>query len=1112
MATTEQNIKRYLKDISEKYETSHATEHSYRGILETLLKSIDPSHLDIINEPRAVTACGNPDYVILRRDLPLFPLGFIEAKDLAKDLNANQYKEQFNRYQEALDNLIITNYLTFQFFQKGKLEAEISLASLQGQTIKEHPENFAEFLDRIEQFCNFEPQSIKDPETLAELMAGKARLLKSILERALTFDETNQQTTPTELQQQYQVFKKILIHDLEPPQFADIYAQTIAYGFFAARLHDKTPKTFSRQEAAELIPATTPFLKNLFNHIAGLTIDNPIMRTVDNLAKTFCLTDIESLRLSFDKQYKGQDLIIHFYETFLAEYDPEIKKNRGVYYTPNAVVDFIVRGVDDLLKTKFKLKEGLASSDKTTVDLKASNDPNGKENTTKPVHKVQLLDPATGTGTFLVQVFKFIYDQQFATQKGAWQAYVKDHLLPRIHGFEILMAPYAVAHLKLDFFLNLQTDCQLDISQRFNIFLTNTLEDVTANTEGLFATWLSNEATAANAIKRDIPVMVIVGNPPYSGESMNKGDFIMDLMDDYKKEPGGITKLKERNPKWINDDYVKFMRYAQSLIEKNGEGIVAFINPHGYLDNPTFRGMRWSLLSTYDEIYIVDLHGNANKKETAPDGSKDENVFDIRQGVAINFFVKTGKKKAKDLAQVFHYDLYGRRQNKEQYLLEHSLKTVQFEKLPNVDPMYLMRPKDFKLQKKYNQSFAVTELFPLNSVGIVTARDKFSIHQSKQAVVQTIETFLSLDEAAAREQFALGKDTRDWKIAYAKADLKQHWHDQTKLTQINYRPFDTRWTYYTGQSKGFHCMPRNEVMRHFINGENVGLIFPRRSMDTGMPVFITKFIIDKRGAHSWAETISYVAPLYLYPETTKGTNGDHFTNGKREPNLNLKIVAKIAQGLGLSFVPEKFPPRPMDTPPTEGNSPPKNSSNGGEFAPIDMRDSSEEREFAPMDILDYCYAVLYSPVYRARYQEFLKIDFPRVPYPKDAKTFWQFVAVGRQLRLLHLLDGNAVKPLITTYPITGDNQISRRITAKDFAITDGKQQLGRVYINDEQYFGELPFAVWNYYIGGYQPAQKWLKDRVGQTLDFNAITHYQQIIAALAKTIDLQTKLAQYTW
>ncbi len=714
-------LQQYIEKINTRFKSGISREHSYRGDLETLIRELVPG-VEITNEPANVTECGNPDYVITKGKIPI---GYIEAKDIGKDLKGKQYAEQFNRYKKALDNLIITDYVWFRFFQNGELVSEIKIGEIENGIIKPIPENFQEFQNLIQNFCSFIGQTIKSSKKLAEMMAAKARLLQNILERAITSDEETQENTS--LKGQYDTFKQILIHDLSPKAFADIYAQTLAYGMFAARLHDTTLDDFSRQEAAELIPKSNPFLRKLFGYVAGPDIDERIKRTVDNLADVYRATNVEELLKNFGKSTQTNDPIIHFYETFLAEYDPKLRKARGVWYTPEPVVNFIVRAVDDVLKTEFDLPQGLADTSKTKIKVPMQGSDKIVE---KEVHKVQILDPATGTGTFLAEVVKFIYNKNFKAMQGIWSSYVENDLIPRLNGFELLMASYSMAHLKLDMLLR-ETGYKPTKNQRLNIYLTNSLEEHHPETGTLFSNWLSTEANEANHIKRDTPVMVVIGNPPYSGESANKGDWIMSLMQDYKKEPGGNEKLKERNPKWINDDYVKFLRYGQYFIEKNREGILAFINPHGFLDNPTFRGMRWNLLKTYDKIYTIDLHGNAKKKEVCPDGSKDENVFDIQQGVSINLFVKTAKKRNNELGKVFHYDLYGKREKKYQFLWDNNISSVPYVELPNVKPNYFFVQKDFEVQKQYDKGFKITDLFTVNSVGIVTARDHFTIKDTK---------------------------------------------------------------------------------------------------------------------------------------------------------------------------------------------------------------------------------------------------------------------------------------------------------------------------------------------------------------------------------------------
>jgi len=1043
-------LEQYIDNINKRYKLGNATEHTFRGDLQQLLESLVPT-IRATNEPKR-QSCGAPDYILTKKDAPV---GFIEAKDIGdKDLEGAKNtgnKEQFDRYKTSLNNIIFTDYLAFHLYRDGQFVMKIAIGEITDKGIKPLTDNFSSFENFIKDFCTHIGQTIKSSKRLAEMMAGKARLLSEVIEKALTSDETNHEDST--LKDQMKAFKQILIHDITPKGFADVYAQTISYGMFAARLHDPTLPTFSRQEAAELIPKSNPFLRKLFGYIAGPDIDDRIKWIVDSLVDIFLHCNVEEILKNYGKSTKMEDPIIHFYETFLSEYDPKLRKARGVWYTPQPVVNFIVRAVDDILKTEFDLPQGLADSSKTKIKVVVQG-----KTIEQDVHKVQILDPATGTGTFLAETIKHIHEK-FEGQQGIWSNYVETHLLPRLNGFELLMASYAMAHLKLDLLLT-ETGYKPTTSQRFRVYLTNSLEEHHQDTGTLFANWLSTEANEANHIKRDTPVMCVIGNPPYSGESANQGEWIMNLMEDYKKEPGGKEKLKEKNSKWINDDYVKFIRYGQHFIEKNGSGVLAFINPHGFLDNPTFRGMRWNLLKTFDKVYTIDLHGNSKKKETAPDSSVDVNVFDIMQGVSINIFVKTGKKKLNELGKVFHFDLFGKREIKFDFLIEKSLRNIPYKELPNIAPNYFFTNKDFDEQNKFNKGFSLNDLFTINSAGIVTARDEFTIHFSKEEVKKTIEEFIDLDDETARRRFNLGKDVRDWSVAGARNDLMNSNLNFSNIVRIVYRPFEDRYTYFTGTTKGFHCMPRGEVMRHLFKKDNIGLICPKQVPDKeNSGVYISKFIAGHKTCSAY--NINNIFPLYLYPESNGQQTIGQTT--ERTPNLNPEIVKQIANNLGLTFTNEK---------------------------------ETTKDTFAPIDILDYIYAVLHSPNYREKYKEFLKIDFPRVPYPKDKDTFWQLVKLGGQIREIHLLESPTVEKYITQYPIDGDN-----------IVTKPKYQDGKVYINDTQYFNNVPQTAWEFYIGGYQPAQKWLKDRKDRKLEFDDILHYQKIIVALTDTDRLMIEI-----
>jgi predicted helicase len=1056
----------YITNITNRYKLGNATEHTFRGDLQQLIESLMPN-ISATNEPKR-QSCGAPDYILTQKEIPI---GFIEAKDIGdKDLDGAKKtgnKEQFDRYKASLNNLIFTDYLNFHLYRDGQFVMKIAIAELTDNGIKPLPENFSSFERFIKDFCTHIGQTIKSSKQLAEMMANKARMLAEIIEKALISDEVNYENST--LKDQMTAFKQILIHDITPKGFADVYAQTIAYGMFAARLHDPTLETFSRQEAAELIPKSNPFLRKLFGYIAGPDLDDRIKWIVDSLVEIFLACNVEEILKNYGKQFsstsgggrEGADPIIHFYETFLSEYDPALRKARGVWYTPAPVVNFIVRAVDDILKTEFDLPQGLADNSKTKIKV----DVQGKK-VEQEVHRVQILDPATGTGTFLAETIKHIH-KKFQGQQGIWSNYVEKHLLPRLNGFELLMASYAMAHLQLDLLLTetgykpTVTSSGVEKNQRLRVYLTNSLEEASSEKPNLFMSqWLTDEAAQADIIKRDTPIMCVIGNPPYAVSSTNKSEWIQKKIADYKKD------LNERKIN-LDDDYIKFIRYGQYFIDENGSGVLAYISNNSFIDGITHRQMRKSLLESFDKIYILDLHGNSNKKEVCPDGSVDQNVFDIMQGVSINIFVKTRKKMKTELGKVFHFELQGKREFKYEYLNENNFKTIEWKDLEYKTPNFFFVPKDFGLTNKYEKGFKLDELIINNSTGIETQRDETSIHFSKKELEKTIDIFLKNKIEDIRRILSLEKDGRDWTIKTAKEDLSKGYY----ITTLQFKPFDDRFIPYTGNSKGIIAYPRNEINQHILKGNHC-IVSPRFFKEPPS-YFISKSIIGHKVLSAYDK--NFVFPIYIYHNNTGQQIIDQTT--ERTPNLNATIVKQIADKLGLTFTNEK---------------------------------ETTENTFAPIDILDYIYAVLHSPTYREKYKEFLKIDFPRVPYPKDKDTFGQLVKLGGQIRQIHLLESPIVEQYITQYPIDGNNVVVKPRYENSPPLEGCPQDgvvLGKVYINDTQYFANVPQIAWEFYIGGYQPAQKWLKDRKGRTLEFDDILHYQKIIVALTETDRLMKEI-----
>jgi predicted helicase len=806
------NLQAFLDSCQNVFNTSQATEHSYRKSLETLLNSLSPE-ITALNEPKRQKV-GAPDFILFKKD---FPIAYLEAKDMTVSLDHQlRTSDQITRYQ-GLGNLCFTNNLDWIFYQDKKEIARLKIGELVNGKIQPQPANFALLGSLLENFVSKQSITIRSPIQLAQKMAEKSRLLKEIVFKTLESDEVSR-----DLSDQYEAFKEDLISNLTHDEFSDIYAQTIAYGLFTARFYDPTLPTFSRDEARSLLPRSNPFLRKFFDHVAGIDMEKRVVWVIDDLIQLFSYVDVKEILADFGKSTKQTDPILHFYETFLGQYDPTKRKARGVYYTPQPVVDFIVRSVDELLKSDFGLPRGLADSSKVAVQIpentardhrnvRVETRGNNVKHYYIDQHKVQILDPATGTGTFPLAVIKHI-EQSFTNMKGIWPQYVKNDLLPRLHGFEIMMSSYSMAHLKLAMYLQ-ESGVTLDGDQRLDIYLTNSLEEGKEDTHNLFSSWLSSEAREANYIKNQTPVMVVIGNPPYSVSSSNSGQWIKNLIQDYKQD------LNERNIQPLSDDYIKFIRYGQNYIDKNGEGILAYISNNSFLDGIIHRQMRKSLLETFDDIYILDLHGNSKKKEVSPDGTADNNVFDIMQGVSINIFVKSKKQneaETKALATVHHADLYGKRQVKYDYLDNHSLSNVQWQTLDYTAPNYFFVPKDFSLQSEYEKGIKLDELFNVGTSGVKTHHD---------------------------------------------AELVSMNPYRTEFNQkYLYKPFDSRFINYDLSKVERH---RNSAMKNMLQ-PNVSLQLMKKLVDT--TDFKSVFISNTMSDINFYGFQTYCFPLYIYPD------------------------------------------------------------------------------------------------------------------------------------------------------------------------------------------------------------------------------------------------------
>lgn len=1056
-----QAVAQYIDEVSKQFSTGKATEHSYRPALAKLLGDLLPK-FTITNEPSRIQ-CGAPDYIIAKgKGATSIPVAFVEAKDIGdSDLDGNrQHKEQFNRYKNSLDHILFTDYLDFHLYENSEFINSIRIAEIKGNKIALIDTNVPMFLEMVAHLAESMPQKITSSTKLAQMMAAKARLLAEVIEKTL---ETDSEKTG-ELAGQWKSFQKVLIHDLTERQFADIYAQTICYGMFAARLHDDTPDTFSREEAAALIPKTNPFLRKVFQNVAAFDVDTSIAWIVDDLAETFRVTDMLKIMKNFGRATGQADPMIHFYEDFLRYYDPKQKKACGVYYTPESVVHFIVNAVDEILKSSFGLSEGLADTSKVAIrqtsNLYTDNrTKDHKKYETREYHKVQILDPATGTGTFLAEVVRKIYSGM-ENQKGAWQNYVEEHLLPRLNGFEFMMAPYAVAHLKLDMVLA-QTGYKAKQDKRLRIFLTNSLEECDHDTGTLFAQWLAQEANEANLVKRDTPVMVMIGNPPYSVSSSNKSEWIQNLLDDYKKN------LNEKKIN-LDDDYIKFIRLGHYFVEKNGEGILAYISNNSFIDGITHRQMRKMLMETFDKIYILDLHGSQKKGETSQ--KDDENVFDITLGVSVNIFVKkkqsailSDARKGEvegSLAKVYHYEIFGKRFEKYAFLAKTSFSDIPWKELSLQAPQYFFVPKDFSKKKDYEKNFNIVDLMQIKNSGVKTDRDPLFYDFDRVVLEERIKKLLSKKQLDSLfvEKFRV-KDSSSYKLTHKMMNVE---FDKGKIIKGDYRVFDRIYLYY---DEKLISRPAYAVAKHLINKDNISLVTCRQlSTFDFQHVFVSSLMSDLNSISLQSKEQSYVFPLYLYP-----TEGEEKIGETRKPNLDEKIWHKIDACLDSST---PFP-----------------SASSGNYA---QNDNSHIT--TPEQIFDYIYGVLHTPSYREKYKEFLKIDFPRIPYLENKEEFERIVSIGNKLRKLHLME--EIPPQATSFDIEGDNAVSEIRFEKE-----------KVYINKTQYFGNVPELAWNFYIGGYQPAQKWLKDRKNRTLTYDDISHYRKIIAILIETHNLMLEL-----
>jgi len=1047
-------LKAYLKKIYEIANRGDAREESYYSTLEKLLneytESIGKRNIHITTLPKK-TEAGNPDFRIW--DGKQHIIGYIEAKAPTLDnLDPIEDSEQLKRYLHTFPNLLLTNFFEFRLFRNGSLTDKVLIGRpFIVHKLKTIPpvEKKSDFLNLLDKFFSFSFPEVHDAKTLATELAKRTRFLRDEI-IAEELKEEDKKSKKGFILGFYEAFKKYLISGLSQEGFADLYSQTITYGLFAART--RSVHSFNRKLAYDNIPPTIGILRDVFKFISLGELPSPMEWIIDDISEVLAVTDVNNILHQYFHEGKGKDPIIHFYETFLAEYDPGTREKRGVYYTPEPVVSYIARSIHIILHDGFNKKLGFASD------------------------TVTVLDPAAGTLTFLAEAAKLAVEEFTSTYgEGGKKDLIKEHILKNFYAFELMMAPYAVGHLKMSFLLE-ELGYKLYKDDRFKLYLTNSLEmEELAQTEFPGMASLSEESHLAGRVKKEKPILVIIGNPPYSGHSANVSEkyitietkngkekrkkiktWIGKLIEDYKFVDG--KPLGEKNPKWLQDDYVKFIRFAQWKIEQAGEGILGFITNHSYLDNPTFRGMRQSLMNSFHEIYILDLHGNSLKKEKCPDGSKDENVFDIQQGVAIALFIKKHSEKKK--VDIYHSELWGLRENKYDWLLENSIKTTSWKKLSPRSEFYLFVPREEWLLKSYEKHIKITEIFSLHSVGVVTARDNFVIDFDKETLKRRIRMFRDekMPDEIISETFNL-KDKSNWKLKVAREQIKKDEEWEESITQILYRPFDVRWIFYHDE---LIERSRKEVMQHMMKG-NVGLITARSNKSLQMDHFFCsdKIMETKCGEST---TQSYLFPLYLHPirnNPKKRLSGNIMMlfepsedYGTKKPNISLTLIERLKK---------EFKKTPL-----------------------------------PEQIFFYIYAVLYSNIYRTKYAESLKTDFPRIPFTKDYKLFSKMAEYGMKLVDLHLLKSPELDQPLAKFQGKGDNKVEK-------LHYDEKEN--RVYFNQTQYFEGVTKEVWQYHIGGYQVCEKWLKERKDKRLSLDDVKHCCKIVASLQRTIGIQKSI-----
>lgn len=1001
------------------------TEHTDRAALQALLQAVaddSAAEISVQHEPRRVADKGAPDFKITKRGLIL---GYVENKGIGESLDKVLKSDQIKRYKTLSQNIILTDYLHFAWINKDGIQRETLCheTDLESSKFRLKEDRVAAVSQLLQGFFSTAPEGIGRSQQLALALATRSKLLHDYLGEELIRQEREHQEG--KLFGLFQVFRDQIFHELTITEFADAFAQMLAYGLFLARLNSGSDP-ITLHNAREYVPGSFRLIQELVEFLTELTKDEYrdvrwVVEEVLSIVNALNLPAIHEdlsfrqrkaisrkVRAGDEEEHRlfERDPFIYFYEDFLKAYDAATRKARGVYYTPPPIVNFIVRAVDDILKDSFGIRDGLADSKRVTV-----------------------LDFACGTGTFLLEVFQRIFENIGGPDTGHADLIVRDHFLKHIFGFEYLIAPYTIAHLKLSQYLSDQNH-PLKKNERLQVFLTNTVEPVEPQAH-LMLPAITAEVEAAQKVK-DQEILVIVGNPPYSARSKNRGAWITAAIEPYKIIDGKPFGEKKH---WLHDDYVKFIRFAQMKMDAIDEGIVGVITNNSFIDNPTFRGMRQSLLASFDQIRVLDLNGSLRRKKQAIDGEADENVFDIEQGVAITLFVKRRKLEK----GIWHAELWGERLHKYRVLASKPIEAIEWRRIEPISPYYFFKPRQSDASQEVYDSFrSIREMMPKSVTGIVTARDRLTIGFSRFELESAIQHFLSETDSAISTQGSNQKNTRGWDIIAAKNALtaKPDWRENFKA--VDYRPFDQRWIAY---DRRLIDWGRWELMPSMLADNNYSLNLSRqvRGGVEWRHVFVGSNLFEHTYISNRTSEIGYCFPLRI--------------SGK-----------------------ENFSP---------------------EFRAF--LDSRFEHHFTADEILGYIYAIMHAPFYRARYAEFLCIDFPRVPFPESSDSFEALSQLGWALIQAHLLR-ELPRPGLAGYSGIGDHLVENvRYSTEEQAI----------WINKTQSFKPVPHAVWEFRIGGYQVLDKYLKSRKERVLTLDEINHVGAIADSLAFTVEQMTKIDQ---